>query len=132
MANMNPAIWIHLIAALSATVLTLIQLVRPKGTPAHRRLGRFWVGAMLLTATSSFEIRELGGFFGFSWIHGLSVYTLVGIATALIHVRQGRLRQHQLNMRYLSLGLFIAGCFAVLPGRRLGDFLWNWVAAIPQ
>lgn len=125
MRDMTPAIWIHLVAALLALGLTFVQLYRSKGTGPHKQLGWLWVVALLVTALSSFGIRESGGPWGFSWIHGLSVYTLVGVVAALVHIRGHRVRQHQLNMRYLSLGLIIAGLFTLLPGRRLGDFLWT-------
>ena len=47
---------------------------RRKGGTTHRTLGYLWVALMALTAISSFWIRGNGSF---SWIHGLSVTTLV-------------------------------------------------------
>src|SRR5262245_42267426 len=73
---------VHLSAALLALALGALVLVLPKGTRRHKLFGRLWVGLMVLIAVSSFWI-------GFSWIHLLSIWTLISLACAIWFIRRG-------------------------------------------
>ena len=119
----TPVILIHLGAALAALVLGIAVFLRRKGTFGHRVLGRAWVGLMLLTAISTYWIRSSGSF---SWIHGLSVLTLIALAFAVYFAVAGNIQRHQSIMKGTFFGaLIVAGAFALLPQRLLGHALWS-------
>ncbi|MCA3363872.1 MAG: DUF2306 domain-containing protein [Roseomonas sp.] len=108
----------HVAAALAAILLGLVQFIRPKGTGAHRLLGWCWVLLMAVVALSSFTINGVAGPGRFSWIHGLSAFTLCGLATAVFLARRGQIKAHRNFMMGLYLGaLLVTGAFTLLPGR---------------
>jgi uncharacterized membrane protein len=124
----DPVILTHALAAIGALGLGSLVFLRRKGDTSHRWIGRAWVGLMLATALSSFWIRGSGSF---SWIHGLSVYTLVILTLAIAHARAGRIERHRRIMRNLFAGgLVIAGAFTLLPQRLLGHALWSALGVI--
>ena len=120
---MSPFIVVHLTAALVALPLWLVVLLRPKGTLRHRTLGRMWAVAMLIAAISSFWVRGIAADGGLSWIHLLSVLTLVSLSVGIWAIRTGRQRRHRGFMIGAYLGLVGAGIGATMPGRIVGDFL---------
>jgi uncharacterized membrane protein len=116
---------IHLAATLAALALGGVMLVRRKGTASHRLLGRAWVGLMLVVALSSLWIPR---FLHFTWIHSFTLLTLVVIPLAIYRIRRGDVEGHARAMKRLFMGgLVIAGIFALIPGRLLGDLLWHTV-----
>lgn len=124
----DPAILIHTVAALAALGLGTLVFLRRKGDAGHRRVGRAWVGLMLATAISSFWIRSQGSF---SWIHGLSVATLVSLALAIAFARNGLIEHHRRTMRGIFAGgLVIAGLFTLVPQRLIGHALWSALGVI--
>lgn len=117
----TPMILIHLSTALAALVLGIAVFLRRKGDFSHRVLGRVWVGLMLVTAISTYWIRGSGSF---SWIHGLSVISLVALSFAVYFAVTGNIRRHQRIMKGVFLGaLVVAGGFTLLPERLLGQAL---------
>lgn len=122
---MTPIIAFHLATALLALLLGLIVLLRPKGTPAHKAMGRVWGAAMAATAISSFGIMGIRDGAGFSPIHILSVVVLVTLTSAVWSIRRGNVRAHAINMISAFAGTAIAGAFTLLPGRVLGDFFFG-------
>jgi uncharacterized membrane protein len=128
-ADIPTPIWIHLTAALLALGLGIVMLVRPKGTPSHKLLGRTWAALMLTVAISSLWIPE---FLHFSWIHLFTLLTLVMLPLAIYRIRTGDVKGHARTMKGLFLGaLVIAGLFTLVPGRLLGNLLWHGVWAYP-
>ena len=117
-------ILVHLAAVLPALAIGVAVLLRRKGTRMHRLLGRIWVGLMAVAALSSFWIFEIRQGGGMSWIHALSVWTLVSLACAVYCIRRGNVRAHKGFMVGTFLGLVGAGVAAMLPGR----FLLQWMA----
>jgi uncharacterized membrane protein len=88
-------------------------------------LGRVWAGLILVTAAGSFFIRSNGAF---SWIHILSVVTIVSVVWALVAIRRGRVGQHRRSMQGAYAGLMIAFAFTFLSNRLLGQWtrsLWS-------
>jgi uncharacterized membrane protein len=80
---------------------------------------------MAAVAGLSFAIR---GPTGFSWIHGLSAFTLVSLAAGVLAACTHRLEAHRVNMIALYVGaLVITGLFTLLPGRLIGSALWGWL-----
>lgn len=112
--------FLHLGAALVALVLGIVNLAGAKGTPRHRAIGWIWIAAMLAVTLPSLGLREINPG-GFSWIHGLTVITMVG---AIWAIKRGRVRAHQRMMLGMMSGLTIAGIFTLLPGRFLGNLLF--------
>jgi len=119
----TPLIAAHAVAAGVALVLGGMVFMRPKGTSVHRWMGRAWVAIMTFVAAGSFGIRASGRF---SWIHALSIFTLIMLARAIILAKNGRIDHHQRTMQGLYFGaLILAGLFTLLPNRLLGNWLWG-------
>jgi uncharacterized membrane protein len=120
MHALTPAILVHLATAIPAALLGAVILSRRKGTTVHKMLGRVWVVLMLVTAVGSFGIQTSGRL---SWIHILSVVTIVSIVAALISIRRGNREAHRRSMQGAYGGLMIAFAFTLLPGRLMGQWL---------
>jgi uncharacterized membrane protein len=123
----TPVIITHVASAAGALVFGAVTLSLRKGTPTHRLFGRIWVALMVMTALVSFGIRSSGHF---SWIHLLSVWTLIALAASIYAIIRGDVRKHQRGMISAYAGLAIAGVFTLLPGRRLGALLWGAVGLV--
>ncbi len=118
---------IHAAAAICALLLGAYQLWAMKGTGPHRVIGYVWAGLMTLVAASSFWIHQINQFRGFSVIHLLSIYVLVGVPAAVLAARRGAIRNHRMSMIGLFTGgLIIAGIFTLAPGRMLGHLVFGW------
>lgn len=119
----------HTALALIAVPLGVWMLARPKptssvGGAAHRALGRVWAGLMALVALTSFGIQSINSG-SYSWIHLLSVWTLISLAVAIFAIRRGDRRRHQYFMIGLFAGLIGAGLFTLLPGRLLHIWIFG-------
>ena len=119
-AHVSLAVLIHLTAAVFALGLGALIIAVRKGTRLHRWAGRVWVVAMLVVAVGSFWIRRDGAF---SWIHGLSVFTIAALSVAVWAIRTGHVITHRSAMLGTFSGLVIAGLFALSPDRLLGSWL---------
>jgi uncharacterized membrane protein len=117
------ALPVHLVGALIALPLGAFVLWRPKGTATHKMLGRLWVAVMMVVAISSYWLRTLSG--GFSFIHLLSVLTIVSLPLGIMQARRGNIPAHLRAMRGVYIGLVVAGLFALAPQRTLGGMLFG-------
>ena len=72
------AIQFHVATIVPAALLGAYLLARPKGTPVHRLLGKVWLVLMVVSSASTFFIHAIDVLMGFSPIHLLSVYVIVG------------------------------------------------------
>ncbi len=118
--ELSPQIGLHLVTVIPAIALGIVQWALPKGTSAHRAMGRIWVVLMLAAAISSFWIQRDG----FSWIHGLSIVTVVSVVAGLVYARQGNRWAHLGCMIGAFVGALGAGIGALLtPGRFLHALL---------
>jgi uncharacterized membrane protein len=100
----------HVVAALTSVLLGAHQVWRrPKGDARHRLLGRVWVVLILWTAVTSFWIRHINDG-AFSWLHVLSVVTLVTVTLGVVTARRGNLRAHRNNM----VGSWLGACGAMV------------------
>lgn len=116
------ALSVHLVTVIPAIPLGGYLFVTRKGGPRHRTLGKVWLALMLITAISTIFIRNLNHG-GFSWIHLLTLLTLVAVPQALLSARRGDIAAHRKHMLTFYLGsLIIAGGFTFLPGRTM----WQW------
>ncbi len=112
-------IQIHWVAAMLALVFGIVMLIRRKGTASHKMIGRVFIGLMLVTAFSSFFIREINRG-SFSWIHIFIPITLFASWEAIYYIRKGNLRRHKRAVIGMFFGaLLIPGLFTLLPGRRM-------------
>lgn len=114
MSHFTPLIAVHALCALTVLVLGPVQILRPRRDRAHRRLGRTWAVAMVLTCGSSFVIAPDG----FTWLHGLAIFTLVSLTLGVLAIRRGDVRMHRANMIGSYLGTAVAFAFAVLVPQR--------------
>jgi uncharacterized membrane protein len=121
----TPVILTHSLAACAALGLGAFIFMRRKGDAAHRIGGRAWAGLMLVTAVSSFWIRSNGAF---SWIHGLSIFTIGALGLGVWLAASGHIARHRRVMQNLYVGaLVITGLLTLLPQRLLGRALWGAV-----
>ena len=112
---------IHIASALAAFIVGLWILAGPKGSGMHKKLGWIWVVAMASTAVSSFFLTGLNGK-SFSWIHGLSAWTVIGLPVGIYAIRNRDVKKHAKSMTGMFLGgMVVAGLFTFLPGR----FMWS-------
>lgn len=123
----TPVIIAHIAAAGGALVFGALTLTLRKGTRTHKLFGRIWVALMVITALVSFGIRANGSF---SWIHILSVVTLVSLAASIFAAIHGNIRAHRRGMMAVYSSLVIAGVFTLLPYRRLGSIVWGAVGLV--
>lgn len=113
----KPVVQLHFSTAILAVIIGLVIFSLPKGRGWHTVAGWSWVIAMGTTAISSFWLHGLNGG-GFSWIHGLSAWTMVGLPMGIYFARRKKIKQHASNMKGMFFGgMVIAGLFAFLPGR---------------
>ncbi len=115
-------VWAHLLAAILAASIGVANLVLVKGTLRHKVLGWIWIATMLVVTLSSFGIRDLNDG-NFSWLHGLTAWTLISMVVALVAIRLGKVRLHAISMMGTMAGLLIAGAFAFAPGRFISSLL---------
>ncbi len=119
----------HAFVALSAVFVGIAQFALPKGTTRHRVVGYGWVSLMAFIALSSFGIRGLHPG-QFSFVHAVSVGTLVMLPIAVLHARRHRTARHGWAMVGLFTGaLVIAGAFTLVPGRIMHRVVFGALAA---
>lgn len=110
---------IHAIAASYSILFGAFQLLRrTKSGKLHKIIGRVWVVAMYLVCFTSFGIQTLNG--GFSWLHGLSLFTIGTVSVGLWAAIVRKIPAHKSFMMgsyFGVLGAFI-GVIAV-PTRRI-------------
>lgn len=111
----TPVITLHALAATYVLVLGPLQILRRRRDLAHRLVGVTWVAAILTVCISSFWITPDG----FTWLHGLSIWTLVCMVAAILGIRAGNVRVHRGFMIGSYLGTLIAFAFAALVPARL-------------
>ena len=121
--------YLHLATVVPAFVLGALQLLRRKGTPGHRLLGKIYMLLMLATGLITLVMpAEVGPRFlnHFGFIHIFSVMALFGVPSAYIAARRGNIKAHRGAMLGLYIGgILIAGAFAFSPGRMLHAWLFG-------
>lgn len=114
----------HAFAATVALPLGGWQLfLSTKGDHQHRIVGRTWGALMLYVAVTSFWIKELEPG-RFTFIHILSVVTLITVSLGVWSARRGNIESHRGNMIGSWLGLLGAFIGAVVvPARHIPQFV---------
>lgn len=118
--RMSWPVIIHLATILPCLPLGGYILWAKKGDALHKLLGKIWSILMLTTATATIFIGAPGSGIagsGFSFIHIFTILTFTSIPYAIWSVRRGDVEGHFRTMQGLYIGTFIAGAFALLPGR---------------
>ena len=111
----------HLFLAFAALIIGSINLFSEKGTQRHKFIGWFWIIFMTYVAVSSFWIKELNDGV-YSWIHLLSITTLISLILSIIAIKLRFIKIHSFLMVGTYIGLFIAGIFTLMPGRYIANF----------
>jgi len=120
------AVRFHVATVLPAAVLGAVLLARPKGTPAHRLLGKIWLLLMVVTSFSTFFIHDLKTVGTFSPIHLLSLYVIFGSVPAIRAARRGDIRAHRAHVAGMYFGgIVVAGLFTLVPGRVMGRMIFD-------
>lgn len=120
------AVIVHVASVIPAVPLGAFLLLAPKGSTLHKRLGKLWVGLMVLTALSAIFIRWDGGLaFGLSPIHLFVPLVLWGSYGLVSAARAGDMETHKRKILRLYLGaLTIPGIVAfVWEGRMMNVWL---------
>ncbi len=118
-------IWPHLVLIMIALALTPIMLLRRRGDKAHRALGWIWTICMFSTAVISLGIRLINHG-GFSPIHLLSLFTILGVPVLVIAARRHDIARHRGQARGFVIGaLLVAGFFTFPFNRLLGSWLFG-------
>lgn len=132
LANMSPAIAVHLATALVAVMIGPVAIWARRGRTVrakmHRAAGYAWVTCMVIASVSALFIRGSGlaNIAGFSAIHLLIPATLGSLVLAFRALARGDIRTHQAMMVRTYIGAcIVAGAFTLLPGRFLGRMLWG-------
>jgi uncharacterized membrane protein len=131
---LSPLVAVHLTAALCALGIGPVALWARKGSRPHRAAGYAWVTLMVITAVSSFFIRDfrLPNVNGFTAIHLLIGVVFVSLTVGLRAMVQGKIELHRKTMLGAYFGsCVIAGLFTLLPGRYLGQLVWHhWLGIL--
>ncbi|MGW9415138.1 DUF2306 domain-containing protein [Arthrobacter cupressi] len=121
MEHWNVLLVSHVVAALFVLVIGPGQILRRRRDRIHRTMGYLWIAAMYYVCLSSFWIVSGGHF---SWLHGLSAFTLVTVTLGLVSAIRRNIPAHRGNMVGSYLGTAIAFGFAVaVPGRAIPRLL---------
>jgi len=121
-------VYLHLTTVVPAFFIGTYLLLRRKGTPAHKQVGKLYMLLMLLTASITLLMEAQVGpvllnHFGF--IHLFSLLVLYSVPAAFFAARKNNLKAHRGNMIGVYVGgILIAGGFAFAPGRLLHSWLF--------
>ena len=118
-------LWLHLATLAIVLVLTPVMMLRRRGDNRHRLFGWIWAVCLFATALISLEIRMINDG-GFSLIHILSIFTIIGVPVLILSARRRDIRRHRGQARGFVIGaLLVAGFFTVPFDRLLGGWLFS-------
>ncbi len=118
-------LWVHLATLAIVLAITPLMLLRRRGDKNHRLLGWVWAICMFATALISLDMRMINRG-EFSFIHVLSVITLIGVPVLILAARRHDVRRHRSQARGFVIGaLLIAGFFTFPFNRLLGSWLFG-------
>lgn len=121
MEQWNVLLVSHVVAALFVLAIGPVQILRRRRDRVHRTMGYLWVTAMYYVCFSSFWIVSDGHF---SWLHGLSAFTIVTVTLGLVSAVRRNIPAHRGNMIGSYIGIAVAFGFAVgVPGRSIPRLL---------
>ena len=129
----HPVVFFHLLTAFAALLLGAVVLARRKGSLSHKALGWAWVLMMGSTAVASGFIRDyqMPNLLGITPFHGFTLLVAINLPRGIWYIRRGHVLAHRKTMRGLYIGACVlAGIFTLLPGRFLGNLLWQQTLGI--
>jgi uncharacterized membrane protein len=104
--DLFPLGWVHLVASLAALAVGILVLLRPKGTPVHKRRGRVYALTLLVTNVTALGIYRRGVFFFPHWLAITAlIVTTAGILAA--HFRIPRRAWLHVHLTCLLTSLYI-------------------------
>ncbi|MBV8336966.1 MAG: hypothetical protein JO358_16320 [Alphaproteobacteria bacterium] len=108
--DLLPLGWVHLAASLLALAVGILVLLRPKGTPVHKRRGRLYALALIVTSVTALGIYRRGIFFFPHWlaIAALVITTAGVLAAHFKRPRRAWLHWH-LTCQLASLYILVGG-----------------------
>lgn len=126
LAATQPVVFVHAVSMIAAVALGAWLLLGRKGRTAHRIGGWSWVVLMATAATTSLFMRaHFPLVAGFGPIHLLTLLVMVMLPLGVFMARSQRVQVHRKIMQRLYVGAcLVAGTFALLPGRLLGQMVW--------
>ena len=120
----STAIQIHVAAVTLAALAVLAILFQRRGSLAHRLTGRAFAGGMVLAAVSSFWITEITPG-EFSFVHLISIGTIIGVGLGILAIWRGNRRAHIRWMVGAAVGgLGVAGAIALLSPNRTMNLIF--------
>ena len=127
--------YLHFATIAPCFLIGIWVLLRRKGTPVHKLLGRIYV---VLISFSSVVAAAMPAALGprlwnhFGFIHLFCVVVFVSVPLAIWAIRRGNVRMHANTMLGMFFGgILIAGTFALMPGRLLHTWLFAGGWALP-
>lgn len=121
---MNPFLILHLLTIVPVLLLGPFILRGKKGDARHKFLGKIWVSLMIVSCLLSFGITENGKF---SWLHGLSAFTIFSVISAMRAIKDKNLIRHQRSLFGSYMGAFVAFIFAAgTPDRLIGRWFYSF------
>ncbi|MGL4242312.1 MAG: DUF2306 domain-containing protein [Beijerinckiaceae bacterium] len=110
----DPAIQVHVAAAVIAIGLGGWQFLAPKGTIPHRLIGWIWVTLLAAICLSSFFIPGSWHIGPVSVFHVLSAYTLWALAMGALAARRHDVASHKSYMAWIyGLSIILSAVIAI-------------------
>jgi uncharacterized membrane protein len=92
--------WVHTVASLCALAIGAMVLVRPKGTPRHRTIGKLYLVCAFATSVTALGIYRYNAFY---FPHWLGIAALIALTLGFLCVRFRRPRTLWLNFHMTSM-----------------------------
>lgn len=119
--------YVHLATIAPCFLIGTWLLLRRKGTPAHKALGKVYLALITISSVVAAAMPAAVGptlWNHVGFIHVFCVFVFVSVPLALWSIKRGDVKTHAGTMRGLYFGgILIAGFFAMTPGR----LLWGWL-----
>ena len=120
--------YVHFATIAPCFLMGIWLLLRPKGTPIHKLLGKIYVVLISFSSVVAAAMPAAAGprlWNHFGIIHLFCVAVFISIPYAIWAIKRGNVRGHAYTMRGLFLGgVIIAGALALGPGRLLHSWLF--------
>jgi uncharacterized membrane protein len=101
---------VHLLASLAALAVGILVVLRPKGTPVHKRRGRVYALTLLVTSLTALGIYRRGIFFFPHWLAiAALIVTTAGVLAAHFKMPQKAWLHLHLTCLLTSLYILVGG-----------------------
>jgi uncharacterized membrane protein len=108
--DLFPLGWVHFAASLAALAVGMLVLLRPKGTPVHKRRGRVYALTVLVTSLTALGIYRRGIFFFPHWLAiAALIVTTLGVLAAHFKTPQKAWLHLHLTCLLTSLYILVGG-----------------------